>query len=103
MNSSAAVCDSRSITEGSAPGPSWGWSTSRAVGGTDSRPGRLSDRASLLVEQHELQQLPQSAVLLCYPAPGGRQVLLADANPAIMTLPTATFATSSASGRLRAR
>ena len=45
-----------------------------------------------VVEQHELQQLPQSAVLLCYPAPGGRRVVLADANPAIMTLPTATLA-----------
>jgi hypothetical protein len=31
-------------------------------------------------------------LLLCYPAAGGRQVVLADANPAIMSLPTATFA-----------
>jgi len=39
-----------------------------------------------------LQQLPHSAVLLCYPAPGGRRVVLADANPAIMALPSATLA-----------
>jgi len=49
-----------------------------------------------LVEQHELQQLAQSAVVLCYPAPGGRQVLLADANPAIMALQAATLATPAA-------
>jgi hypothetical protein len=92
-NSSAAVCDSRSITAGISAGTSWGWSTSRAVGATDSAARTAQRSRESLVEQHELQQLPQSAVLLCYPAPGGRQVLLADANPAIMTLPTATLAT----------
>ena len=91
-NSSAAVCDSRSITAGISSGTSWGWSTSRAVGATDSAARTAQRSRESLVEQHELQQLPQSAVLLCYPAPGGRQVLLADANPAIMALPTATLA-----------
>jgi hypothetical protein len=93
LSSSAAVCDSRSITAGISTGTSWGWSTSRAVGGSDSAAMTTQRSRESLVEQHELQQLPQSAVLLCYPAPGGRQVLLADANPAIMTLPTATLAT----------
>jgi hypothetical protein len=91
-NSSAAICDSRSITAGISTGTSWGWSTSRAVGATDSAARTAQRSRESLVEQHELQQLPQSAMLLCYPAPGGRQVILADANPAIMALPTATLA-----------
>jgi hypothetical protein len=92
LSSSAAVCDSRSITAGISDGTSWGWSTSRAVGASDSTAWTTQRSRESLVEQHELQQLPQSAVLLCYPAPGGRQVLLADANPAIMALPSATLA-----------
>ena len=92
-NSSAAVCDSRSITAGISTGTSWGLSTSRAVGTTGSAGWTAQRSRESLVEQHELQQLPQSAVLLCYSGPGGRQVLLADANPAIMALPTATLAT----------
>ena len=91
-NSSAAVCDSRSITAGISTGTAWGWSTSRAMGATDSTARTAQRSRESLVEQHELQQLPQSAVLLCYPGPGGRHVLLADANPAIITLPTATLA-----------
>jgi hypothetical protein len=92
QSSSAAVCDSQSITAGISSGTSWGWSTSKAIGSSDSA-ARTSQRSrESLVEQHELQQLPQSALLLCYPAPEGRQVLLADANPAIMALPTATLA-----------
>jgi hypothetical protein len=91
-NSSAAISDSSSITEGISTGTSWGWSTSRAVGASDSLARTAQRSRESLVEQHELQQLPQSAVLLCYPAPGGRQVVLADANPAIITLPTATLA-----------
>jgi hypothetical protein len=92
VSSSAAVSDSESITAGISAGTSWGWTTSRAVGASDSLARTAQRSRESLVEQHELQQLPQSAVLLCYPAPGGRQVVLADANPAIMTLPTATLA-----------
>jgi hypothetical protein len=92
LSSSAAVCDSRSITAGISSGTSWGWSTSRAAGATDSAARTAQRSRESLIEQHELQQLPHSAVLLCYPAPGGRRVLLADANPAIMALPTATLA-----------
>jgi hypothetical protein len=92
LSSSGAVCDSQSITAGISSSTSWGWSTSRAIGSSDSA-ARTSQRSrESLVEQHELQQLPQSALLLCYPAPEGRQILLADANPAIMALPTATMA-----------
>jgi hypothetical protein len=91
-SSSAAISDSSSITAGISTGTSWGWNMSRAVGNSDSLAVAAQRSRESLVEQHELQQLPPSAVLLCYPAPGGRQVVLADANPAIMTLPTATLA-----------
>jgi len=90
-SSSGAIADSSSITEGISTGTSWGWSTSIAIGANDSLARTAQRSRESLVEQHELQQLPPSALLLCYPAPGGRQVVLADANPAIMTLPTATL------------
>jgi hypothetical protein len=89
---SAALSDSRSISVGINAGTSWGLSTSRTVGTTGSVALAAQRTRELLVEASELQQLPPSALVLCYPGPGGRQVVLADANPAIMTLPTATLA-----------
>ena len=91
-SNSVAVSDSRSITEGISAGTSWGLSTSRAVGATGSLAGTVQRSRELLIEQHELQHLPQTAVVICQRGPAGRQVTLADANPAIMTLPTATLA-----------
>ena len=92
VSTSTAVSDSGSITAGISAGTSWGLSTSRAVGASGSLAMTAQRSRESLVEQHELQQLPQSAVLLSYPTAGGRRVVLADANPAIMTLPTATLA-----------
>jgi hypothetical protein len=40
-----------------------------------------------LVEPDELQRLPVTAAIVTYPAREGRTVVLADTNPAIMTLP----------------
>jgi hypothetical protein len=92
VSTSTAVSDSGSITAGISAGTSWGWSTSRALGASDSLAMTAQRSREALVEQHELQQLPQSAVLLSYPSAGGRRVVLADANPAILTLPTARLA-----------
>ena len=89
---SAALADSRSVSAGINTGTSWGLSTSRTVGTTGSLAMAAQRARELLVEARELQQLPPSALVLCYPGSGARQVLLADANPAIMTLPTATLA-----------
>jgi hypothetical protein len=101
-SSSTAVSDSRSITEGINASTSWGWNTSRALGVNSSRAGTVQRSRELVIEQHELQHLPPTAVVLCQDGPGGREVILADANPAIMTLPTATFAGRSApDGRTR--
>jgi hypothetical protein len=100
---SAALSDSRSISAGINTGTSWGISTSRAVGTTESVALAAQRAREFLVDAHELQQLPPSAVVLCYPGSAGRQVLLADANPAIMTLPTATLAVPAPDAALACR
>ena len=89
---SAALSDSRSVTAGINTGTSWGISTSRTVGTTESVALGAQRAREFLVEAHELQRLPPSALVLCYQDSRGRQVALADANPAIMALPTATLA-----------
>jgi hypothetical protein len=86
-NHSASTQGSVSLTEGINSGTSWGLSTSRALGENASL-GRTAQRSrELLVEPDELQRLPPTAAIITYPAPTGRTVLLADANPAIGTLP----------------
>jgi hypothetical protein len=82
-STSAAVSDSVSVTEGTSASASWGWSLSRAVGATSSIAGTAQRSRELLIEQHELQHLPETAVVICQHGPAGRQVVLADANPAI--------------------
>ena len=88
---SESVSDSRSVTEGINESTSWGLSTSRAVGGNESLARTAQRSREFLVEQHELQQLPPSAMIVSYAGPDGRHVVLADANPGIMALPTATL------------
>jgi len=87
---SHARSDSVALTAGINASTAWGWSTSRALGASESLAAGTQRSREFLVEQHELQQLPASAVLLSYAGPGGRRVVLADANPAIVGLPTAT-------------
>jgi len=92
-NFSASEQDSVSLTEGINSGTSWGLSTSRALGENTSL-GRTAQRSrELLVEADELQRLPLSAAIISYPAPAGRTVLLADANPALITLSSSRGAT----------
>jgi hypothetical protein len=82
---------SESITEGINTSTSWGVTTSRAVAASESLARTTQRSREFLVEPFELQQLPPSAVLVSYAAPGGRRVVLADANPGISTLPSATL------------
>jgi len=49
----------------------------------------------IVVEPAELQRLPLTAMIVSYANATGRQVLLADANPAIGSLPLATMAQES--------
>ncbi|HEY2580101.1 MAG TPA: hypothetical protein VGI74_27630 [Streptosporangiaceae bacterium] len=90
---STGTSDSASITEGINVSTAWGVNTSRAIGANDSLARTTQRSREFLVEQHELQQLPPSAVIICAASRGGRRVLLADANPGILGLPTATLLT----------
>jgi hypothetical protein len=88
---SHGTSDSRSITAGISSSTAWGISTSTAAGASSSV-ARTSQRSrEFLVEQHELQRLPPSAVIVTYAAPDGRRVVFADANPGIIALRTATL------------
>ncbi|HEY7431694.1 MAG TPA: hypothetical protein VH641_13315 [Streptosporangiaceae bacterium] len=83
---SRSSSDARSLTEGISTSTSWGVSTSRALGTSESLARTAQRSREFLVEPHELQQLPASAVIVSYASPTGRQVVLADANPALLTL-----------------
>jgi len=87
---SAGTSETLSLTDGINASTSWGLSTSRAVGTSDSLARTTQRSREFLVEPHELQQLPPSAVIVSYASPEGRRVVLADANPAILTLPSTT-------------
>ncbi len=88
---SEGTSDSQSITTGINASTSWGWQTSLAVSSNAALARTTQRSREFLVEQHELQQLPPSAMIISYAAPGGRRVVLADANPGISGLSTATL------------
>ncbi len=91
VSESRGTTGSESITEGINTSTSWGVTTSRAVAASESLARTAQRSREFLVEPYELQQLPPSAVIVSYASPRGRQVVLADANPGIATLPTATL------------
>ena len=88
---SHGTSDSRSVTAGISSSTAWGISTSTAAGASTSAARTAQRSREFLVEPHELQQLPPSAVIVSYASPEGRQVVLADANPAIIALRTSTL------------
>jgi hypothetical protein len=83
--------DTESITEGINLSSAWGVSTSEAIGANSSLARTTQRSREFLVEQHELQQLPPSAMIVSYASPSGRRLVMADANPGILTLPAATL------------
>jgi hypothetical protein len=85
------ISDASSLTEAISTSTSWGISTSHAVGTSTALARSIQRSREFLVEQQELQQLPPSAVIVSYAGAGGQRVVLADANPAIITLPTAAL------------
>jgi hypothetical protein len=91
MSQSSGTSESESITEGINASTSWGLSTSTAIGTNESLARTAQRSRELLVEPHELQQLPPSAVIVSYASREGRQVVLADANPGILGLPTVSL------------
>jgi len=90
-STSLAASDSESITEGISASTAWGASTSRAASGSESLGQTVQRSREFLVEQHELQQLPPTAMIISYASAAGRRVVMADANPGILVLPTASM------------
>jgi len=88
---SHGTSDARSITAGFSTSTAWGISTSQAASSSSSAARTAQRSRELLVEPHELQQLPPSAVIVSYAGPAGRRVMLADANPGIIALRTSTL------------
>ncbi len=81
---------SQSVTAGVSTSTAWGRTTSRAAGDSESLATAMQRSREYLVEQHELQRLPASAMIITYAGPAGRQVVMADANPGIGGLSAAT-------------
>jgi hypothetical protein len=85
--------ESESVTEGINSSSAWAVTTAKATGGSESAARTAQRSREFLVEQHELQQLPASAMILTYASAAGRRVVMADVNPAILGLPAATLIT----------
>jgi hypothetical protein len=91
--------ESTSLTTGISTSTAWGVSTSRATGDSESLARSLQRSRELVVEPSELQRLPVTAMIVSHGVGAGRRVLLADANPAIGSLPVATLAPLTDSNR----
>ena len=87
---SRSISESESVSTGVSTSTAWGMTTSKATGDSESLALALQRSREFLVEQHELQQLPASAMIITYAGPAGRQVVMADANPGIGGLSAAT-------------
>jgi hypothetical protein len=85
--------ESGSVSTGISESTAWGATTSTATGDSESLAFALQRSREFLVEQHQLQQLPASAMIITYAGPAGRQVVMADANPGIGGLGAATTMT----------
>ena len=88
---SRGTSESRSLTAGISTSTAWGVSTTLAAGDSQSLAQSLQRSREFLVEASELQRLPPTAMIVSYATAEGRQVLLADANPAIGGLAVATM------------
>ena len=87
---SRSSSESESVSASISTSTAWGMTTSKATGDSESLALALQRSREFLVEQHELQQLPASAMIITYAGPAGRQVVMADANPGIGGLGAAT-------------
>jgi hypothetical protein len=87
---SRSSSESESVSAGVSTSTAWGMTTSKATGDSESLALALQRSREFLVEQHELQQLPASAMIITYAGPAGRQAVMADTNPGIGGLGAAT-------------
>jgi hypothetical protein len=99
---STGTSETESVTTGISTSTAWGLSTSSAVAGSESLARSAQRSREFLVEASELQRLPVTAMIVSYATPAGRQVFMADANPAIGSLDVATLTPLAEAGALRA-
>jgi hypothetical protein len=99
---SRGTATTESITDGISASTAWGASTSQATGSSESLARSMQRSREFLVEASELQRLPATAMILSYATAAGRQVLMADANPAIGGLDVATMTPLAEAGLFRA-
>ena len=99
---SQSTSESESVSTSVSTSTAWGTTTSKAAGDSESLARAMQRSREFLVEQHELQQLPASAMIITYAGPAGRQVVMADANPGIGVLGAATALTLEEYRRLSA-
>jgi len=90
---SQSTSQSESVSASLSTSTAWGLTTSKATGDSETLARALQRSREFLVEQHELQQLPASAMIITYAGPAGRQVVMADANPGIGGLGATTALT----------
>jgi len=90
---SQSTSESESVSTSVSTSTAWGMTTSKAAGDSESLARTMQRSREFLVEQHELQQLPASAMIITYAGPAGRQVVMADTNPGIGGLGAATALT----------
>lgn len=77
----APADDDTALVEGISSSTAWG----RSMPASEER----QRSRELLVEPHQLQELPPTAMIFTHTGSVGRRILLVDANPGIITLPTA--------------
>jgi hypothetical protein len=80
------VPDGESLVTGIAAATGWGRATQASAESAD---GARQGVREFSVGRQELQQLPPTAMVFAHATQAGRRILLVDANPAIMMLPTA--------------
>jgi hypothetical protein len=90
---SQAETVSESVSAGLSLSTAWGRTTSAAAGSSESAAFARQRSRELLVEQHELQQLPASAMIISYAGPDGRELTLTDVNPGIGALGSTAMGT----------
>jgi hypothetical protein len=101
-STSSGTSETESVTAGISTSTAWGLSTSAATSGSESLARSVQRSREFLVEASELQRLPPTAMIISYATAAGRQVFMADANPAIGSLDAATTMPLGEAGRLRA-
>ncbi|WP_395110650.1 hypothetical protein [Actinomadura sp. SCN-SB] len=86
----APAADDSALVEGISSATAWGRSLAATEGRRRDEGGEPKQRyRELLIEPPQLQELPTTAMVFTHAGAAGRRILLVDANPGIITLPTA--------------